>query len=87
MLRVLACCMVLEMLSVVVEEFEIRLLSIWHAEIAEALKVVSQGMPQGLGQNVQSASHAKLRQPMIPTEGVGEFSRCTASAIGFLSGF
>ena len=79
--------MVLETLSLVVEEFEIRLLSIWHAEIAEALKVVGQSVPQGLGQNVQSASHAKLRQPMIPTEGVGEFSRCTASAIGFLSGF
>ena len=87
MLRVLVCCMIRGTFSVVVEELEIRLLSIWHAEIAETLKVVGKGVPQGLGQNVQSASHAKLRQPMIPTEGVGEFSRCTASAIGFLSGF
>lgn len=79
--------MVLETLSVVVEEFEIRLLSIWHAEIAEALKVVGQGVPQELGQNVQSASHANLRQPMIAAEGVWKFSRCTASAIGFLSSF
>ena len=60
--------MVLETLSVVVEEFEIRLLSIWHAEIAEALKVVGQRVPQGLRQNFQSASHAKLRQPVVATE-------------------
>ena len=56
--------MVLETLSVVVEEFEIRLLSIWHTEIAEPLKVVGQSVPQGLGQNVQCASHAKLRHRM-----------------------
>ena len=78
--------MVLETLSLVVEEFEIRLLSIWHAEIAEALKVVGQSVPQGLGQNFQSASYSKLRQPMVPTEGVWKFSRGTASAIGLLSG-
>ena len=59
--------MVLEMLSVVVEKLEIRLLSLRHTEIAEALKVVGQDVPQGLGQNFQSTSHAKLRQPLIAT--------------------
>ncbi len=79
--------MVLEPLSVVVEKLEIRLLSLRHAEIAEALKVVDQGVPQGLGQNFQSASHAKLRQRLIATECVRKFSRCPASAIDFLSSF
>lgn len=41
----LVCCMVLEMLSVVVEKLEIRLLSLRDAEIAEPLKVVGQGVP------------------------------------------
>ena len=79
--------MVLEMLSVVVEKLEIRLLSLRHAEIAEALKVVGPGTPQGLGQNFQSASHAKLRQPLIATECVRKVSRCPASAIHSLSSF
>ncbi len=80
--------MVLELLSVVVEKLRTRLLSLRHAEIAEALNVIGQGVPQGLGQNYfQSASHAKLRQLMIATKCVGKVSRCPASAIHSLSSF
>ncbi len=79
--------MVLQVLSVVVEKPEIQLLSLRHAEIAEVLKVVGQGMPQGLGQNFQPTSLAKLRQPVIATECVGKFSRCPASALQFLGSF
>lgn len=77
--------MVLEVLSVVVEKLEIRLLILRDAEIAEPLKVVGQGVPQGLSQNFQSALHAKLRQPLIATECIRKVSRCPASAIQFLS--
>ena len=55
------------------QELQIRLLRLRYAEMAEALKVVGEGVPQRLGQDLQWAAHAELSQALVAADSVGKF--------------